>query len=379
MTAVEGYARAPWALPAAVVAILVALALNFRNRREPVGIDFHTYAAAARVGLEQGWSHIYDQALVAVQQKLLVPGEVAQPFISPPTVAWLAAAVRPLPYEASFYIWAALTLAAFAGALAWSASSRGAVRWILVVAAVAPWWVLEAVRVGQVVPLVAAGVAIAWRLLREDRNVAAGLALSLVLLKPNTAFMVPFALLVAGRLRTFATMLAVGAVLAIVALLTVGGDGVFAYLSQLAGPLPRGGDSLTLERGLGIRGPAISVLRVIIVVAVLAAAFRLRRSPGFVLVVGILGSLVAIPYLHASDLCLLAVAALIVWEERPTSAWRVPLVAGWLLASPYPGMIRLGLPLDRWPLIELVFLAGMLAMAWQLGRARPRGQVVGVP
>jgi hypothetical protein len=361
----------------AIVAVLITIALNFLNRHEPVGIDFHTYAAAARVGFEQGWSHIYDQARVAVLQKLLVPSEVAQPFISPPTVAWLVAALQPLPYEASFYIWAALTLAAFAGALAWSASSHGSGRWILVAAAVAPWWVLEAVRVGQVVPLVAAGVAVAWRLLREDRNLAAGLAISLLLLKPNTAFLVPFALLAAGRVRTFVAFAAVGAGVAVSALLTLGGDGVFAYVSQLTGPLPSGGDSLTLERGLGFGGPVITALRIIIVVATLAAAFRLRASPGFVLVVGILGSLVAVPYLHASDLCLLVVAALIVWEERPVRAWRLPLAAGWVLASPYPGMIRLGPPLDRWPLVELAFLAGILAVAWRAGRTQPRGGAPG--
>jgi hypothetical protein len=365
--------------PLALAVVLLAIALNFLNRREPVGIDFHTYAAAARVGLAQGWSHIYDQALVAVEQKALVPDEVAQPFISPPTVAWLVTSLQWLPYQVSFYLWATLVLAVFAAALAWAASSQGVMRWILVGAAVAPWWVLEAVRVGQVVPLVAAGMAIAWRLLREDRNMAAGLAVSLLLLKPNTAFLVPFALLVAGRIRAFASLAAVGAVVAIVALLTLGADGVSAYVSQLTGPLPSGGDSLTLERALGFRGPVITVLRIVIVGAVLVAAFRLRRSPGLVLVVGILGSLVAIPYLHASDLCLLAVAAVIVWEERPAPAWRVGLAAGWLIASPYIGWVRLGLNLDRWPLLELAFLAGMLAIAWRVGRTPPRDKVVIAP
>jgi hypothetical protein len=365
--------------PLALGGVLLAIALNFWNRHEPLGIDFHTYAAASRVGLEHGWSHIYDQALVAVEQKLLVPGEVAQPFISPPTVAWLVTPLQPLPYEASFYIWATLTLAVFAGALAWAASSRGINRWILVAAAVGPWWVLEAVRVGQVVPLVAAGMAVAWRLLREDRNVAAGLALSLLLLKPNTAFIVPFALLAAGRIRAFAAFTAVCAVVALAALLTLGADGVSAYMSQLTGPLPSGGDSLTLERGLGFRGPVITVLRIVIIGAVLVAAYRLRGRTGLVLVVGILGSLVAITYLHASDLCLLAVAALIVWEERAALAWRISLAAGWLLASPYIGLIGLGLNLDRWPLLELAFLAGILVVAWQVGRTRPHDEVVIAP
>ena len=149
-------------------------------------------------------------------------------------------------------------------------------------------------------------------------------------------------------------------------------------MSQLTGPLPSGGDSLTLERGLGFSGPVISALRIVIIVAVLVAAYRLRARAGLVLVVGILGSLVAIPYLHASDLCLLALAAMIVWEERPALAWRIPLAAGWLLASPYIGLIGLGLNLDRWPRLELAFLADRSARdcpGSRPGQSFPRAHV----
>lgn len=362
--------------PLALVAILVAILATFLNRHEPPGIDYHTYKAAAVVGLEQGWAHIYDQDLVAVAQIQLDAGEVAQPFLSPPTVAWLVTPLVPLSYSLSYYVWAVLTLVAFVAALAWSTSSRGLDRWILVAAAVAPWWVLEAVRVGQVVPLVAAGMALSWRLLRENRNVAAGFALSLLLLKPNTAFLVPFAVLAAGRVRAFAALSTVGAVFVVVALLTVGGDGAFDYWSQLTGSLPTGADALTLERALGFHGSAITALRVVIIVVVLIAAFRLRHSPGLVLVAGILGSLIAVPYLHASDLCLLAVAAVIVWEERPVMAWRVPVAAGWLLTGPYVGWVGFGLPLQRWPLVELAFLVGICVIAWRVKPSRPPDRVV---
>src|SRR6266851_4823629 len=101
-------------VPLALAAVLIALALDFWNRTEPIGIDFHTYEAAARVGLHDGWAHIYDQALVAVEQRNLVPDQAAQPFLSPPTVAWLAAALSPLPYWPSYYVWAAFSLVAFA-------------------------------------------------------------------------------------------------------------------------------------------------------------------------------------------------------------------------------------------------------------------------
>ena len=57
--------------------VLVALALDVLNRYEPIGIDFHTYLAAARVGAEQGWSLIYDQRLVGIEPARRAPGQCA--------------------------------------------------------------------------------------------------------------------------------------------------------------------------------------------------------------------------------------------------------------------------------------------------------------
>ena len=367
-----------------IAAIAVAIWQDVWNRPEPMGIDYHTYLAAARVGLEQGWSHIYDQTRVDVQQKLLVPDQTAQPFLSPPTDAWLVTLLTPLPYLTSYWVWAAVTFGLYVLALAWSSTATGLSRWLLVAAAVAPWWVLHGVRVGQVVPLVAAGMAIAWRLLREDREVAAGVVLSVVLLKPNIAFMVPLVFLVAGRYRAFAGFAAVGAALAVVALLTLGFSGISDYISQLRGPLPPGADSLTLERALGAGAGVAVVARILVVVATVAAAFRLRSTPGMVIAAGILGSLLTTPYLHASDLCLLVVAAWIVWQERPSVAWRVGLAVGWVLASAYVQYGGIGFlnprvldpRLDQWPLLELVFLAGLVAVAWSVDRVRPADKVV---
>jgi hypothetical protein len=343
--------------------VLIALAFDLWRRPEPIGIDFHTYEAAARVALQQGWPHLYDQAAVAVEQKRLVIDQATQPFLSTPPVAWLAAALAQLPYMTEYYLWAVVTLAAYALALVWSATSRGLMRWIAILAAISPWWVLHAVHLGQVVPLVAAAVVVAWRLLRERRDVAAGLVLSLVLLKPNTAFVVPLALLVAARYRAFVAWSAAAAMLAAVSLLTMGVDGVSAYLSQLAAPLPGGASSLTLEDALGVSGVVALALRVFIVGVALASAFRLRTFPGLVIAIGIMASLVTAPYLHGSDLCLLSAAAWIVWEERPPVAWRVPLALGWLASSPFADASGLGPGLNRWPLLELALLAGLVVMA----------------
>jgi hypothetical protein len=328
-------------------------------------IDFHTYLAAARVGLQSGWTHLYDQALVSVEQQRLVPTLWSQPFLSPPGVAWLVTPLTPFPYWVAYWVWAVFTFAAFAAALAWAGVSTGTGRWIAVLGALAPWWVLHAVSVGQVVPLVAAGVVVAWRLLREKRDVAAGIVLAAVLLKPNTAILAPFALFAAGRYRAFAAWVGAGGVIALIALATMGIDGISAYVGQLLAPLPSGADSLTFKGALGVEGVAATVLRVVAVTIVLLAAYRLRSSPGLAMAAGIVGTLIAAPYLHGSDLCLLSAGAWIVWEERTALAWRVPLAIGWLLGSPYLLLVGLGPSLNKFPLLEYALLIALLVVAWR--------------
>src|SRR5947209_303839 len=61
-----------WA-PLGALLVLGAIVLDVLNRYEPIGIDFHTYLAAALVGVQHGWSLIYNQDLVGVAQKQLVP------------------------------------------------------------------------------------------------------------------------------------------------------------------------------------------------------------------------------------------------------------------------------------------------------------------
>jgi hypothetical protein len=345
--------------------VTVALAIDIAHRPERMGIDFHTYLAAATVGLQQGWSHIYDQALVAAAQKQLDPHDWSQPFLSPPTVAWLVVPLTLFSYWVAYSVWAVFTFIVLAGALVWSGVSTGISRWIVVVAALAPWWVIHAVNLGQVVPLVAAGVVVGWRLLRDDRDVAAGIALSLIFLKPNTAILVPFALLVAGRYRAFGSWLAVGGAVALIAVLLLGVHGTSAYVNELRAPLPSGADALTLHGAMELSGVVALAVRLLIVGAVLATAFKLRGSSGMVFPLAIVGSLLTSPYLHASDLCLLAAAAWIVWEERPDTAWRVALPAAWVLASPFLWLTTHSPGLNRWPWIELIFLAALGLMAWR--------------
>jgi hypothetical protein len=345
--------------------VVIALVFDLLHHPQHVGIDFHTYLAAAMVGLQQGWSHVYDQGLVAAAQRHLVPGQYAQPFLSPPTVAWLAAPLTVFSYWTAFGIWAVLSFAAFAAALAWSGVSAGAGRWIAVIGALTPWWVLHAVNLGQVVPLVAAGVVVSWRLIRDDNDIAAGILLAVIFLKPNTAILVPVALLAAGRYRAFASWLAAGAVLALIGLLLLGPHGMSGYVVQLRAPLPSGADSLTLKGAIGATGVVAAVLRVLIVGVVFATAYRLRANVGLVVPTGIVGSLIVSPYLHASDLCLFAAAAWMVWEMRPAVTWRAALAVGWMVASPFVFLTSGGPGLNRWPLVEAALLVALVVAAWR--------------
>ncbi|HSP08433.1 MAG TPA: glycosyltransferase family 87 protein [Candidatus Dormibacteraeota bacterium] len=354
----------------AVLVVLAALAVDIVHRQDRTGIDFHTYLAAARVGLHQGWAQIYDQQIVAQEQKQLVPYLWSQPFLSPPTVAWLVAPFSGLPYDSAYNVWALFTFALFACALAWAAAGQGWSRWIAVAGALSPWWVMHSVNVGQVVPLVAASTVVAWRLLRERHDVAAGLVLSAVLLKPNTAVLVPLALLVAGRPRAFAAWFGAAACIALAAAAMLGPHGTSAYLAQLRGPLPTGADGLTLHGAFGIAGWSVTLIRLGIVAAVLASAYKLRGAAGLVIPVAILGSLLVAPYLHASDLCLLSAAGWMVWQERPAAAWRVALASLWVLANPYLFIGGVAPTLIRWPVFELGLLAAIVLAAWQPLTAR---------
>jgi hypothetical protein len=361
---VKNHARKqPWLLLALGI-VAVALCIDVLHRHDPIGVDFHTYVAAGQVGVEQGWSHIYDQVMVDVEQVELSPSDKVQPFLSPPTVAYVTAPLGYLPYDVAYVVWAVLLLGIFAAALAWSAVSTGWSRWIAVLGALSPWWVMHAVNVGQIVPIEAAGCVIAWRLVRERRDVLAGLALATILFKPNNVILIPFALLFATRFRLFASWAGAALLVSIAELLTVGTGGLSQYVTQLRGPLPGGADDLTLHGALAATGAFGAVLRIVIVGGVLAGAHRMRSSPGLVIPLAIVGSLLISPYLHASDLAMLAAAGFMTWEEKPSLAWRAPLVATWAAASPYIFDLGWGPHLKRWPLFEIMLLVVLLLAAW---------------
>lgn len=240
------------------------------------GVDFHTYLAAAIVGLRHGCTEIYDQDLVRATQEHIAPAQYTQPFLSPPLDAWVVAPLEHAPsYALALVAWTLILVAAFVLALGWSSDHRGPARIAAVALALTPWWVLVAIYVGQVVILVAAAVLVGWRLMRSNHETAAGLVLALVLLKPNTAILVPFVLLMAGRWRTFAVFAGTSVVAVGASYLIVGPEGASDYLDSLT-RLPGGASALTLYGTFGITGALATLTRGAILVGAVAGAYLSR-------------------------------------------------------------------------------------------------------
>ena len=288
-----------------------------------------------------------------------------QPFISPPMVAFAVAPLASLPYDIAYVVWAIVMFGAFAAALALSSVSDGLARWIAVLGALAPWWVMHAVNVGQVVPLVAAGMVAGWRLLRDRRDVLAGIAFAAMLFKPNTAMLVPVVLLFMTRYRALAAWAACAVLALIVVVVVVGPTGVSDYVTELRSPWPSGADKVTLYGAIAATGFLAAALRIVIVGAVLASAYRLRHAPGLVIPLAIIGSLLVSPYLHGADLCMLAAAGWMMWEERRSLGWRTLLAAAWISASPFLYLRGDSPELTQWPWLEAVLFIALLAVAWQ--------------
>ena len=296
--------------------------------------DFRLDYAAATLGLHRGYSHLYD--LAAQRQAILDlgPNFNVQAFISPPPLAWLATPLTLLPFTAALAVWTGLLLAA----LLWtwyvaapgSKPSRAA--HLLLWLGVFP--VAFGVLVGQPGALVAAAVATAWWLIRKDRDVAAGIVLSLALVKPQLALLVPLCLLVAGYRRTFFAWLVSALVIGGVTLAVLGADGVNRYREAL---LMTQGPAWDITRryaisGLVGQGPLLNLVQATVVGLVLVAAWRRRRpGPEIPIAAGISGSLLFSPYLGFQDLLMLVVAGWLIVRAGATATQVALLVTGYAL------------------------------------------------
>jgi hypothetical protein len=243
-------------------------------------------------------------------------------------LAWLALPFTLLPYPFAYLLWSALLLGALTGTWYLAAPGAGPARLIHLVAALAWLPVIYALQLGQPGLLVALGLAGSYALLRSNRQFLSGVALGIIVLKPQLGFLLPIALLAGGRYRTVAgAAVGIGALL-LASAINVGPDGIAAYAERLSFaadvPVNR---QLTLALVIGSVAAARLVQGAIAIWA-LALAYRLREQPPeWMFVLAIVGGLLATPYLHLDDLVMLGLA---VWlylriPGRPRWSWAFAL------------------------------------------------------
>jgi len=296
--------------------------------------DFRLAYAAATVGLRSGYARLYDLAAQGSAIESLGSGFNPQPFISPPPLAWLVTPLLVLPFAAALVLWTLLLLAALGWTWYLLAPPGRLVRAAHLALLLGVFPVAFGVMVGQPGAWVAAAVATAWWLMRKDHPVWAGLALSVIVLKPQLALLVPVCLLVSGHARTFGAWLVASVLIGLVALALLGPEGVARYRDVLAQTQTPAWDitrRYSISGPLGL-GPALSVTQVVVVAVALFASWRHRgQGPEIPIAAGILGSLLATPYLGFQDFLMLIVAGWLVLRARP-SAWQVGLlVVGYAL------------------------------------------------
>ena len=295
--------------------------------------DFRLADAAAMVGLDDGYARLYDLSAQARAIRALGPEFNIQPFISPPPLAWLVTPLTGLPFAGALVIWTALLLAALLWTWYLLAPGGGVARAAHLVLWLGVFPVAFGLMVGQPGALVAAAVATAWWLIRAERQLTAGVVLSLLVLKPQLALLVPLALLVGGYRKTFAAWLVASAVIGIIALALLGADGVARYRDVLGQTQAAAWD---ITRRYSISGPLglgwpLRVAEAAVVVLTGVAAWRQRRNPERVIAVGIVGSLLFTPYLGFQDFVMLFVAGWLLVRSGATAFQVAILVVGYAL------------------------------------------------
>ena len=294
--------------------------------------DFRLMYGAALTGLGHGYGHLYDLAAQKSAVEGLGAGFYWSPFLNPPPLVWLVTPFTALPFDFALSLW---TLVLVGAALfAWYLVAPGA---RLTRAAFLAMWlglfpVAFGLMVGQPVALVAAAVALCWWLDERRRPVLAGIALSVVAIKPQLALLVPLCLLASGHLRLFGAWLAASAVMAVAALALLGPDGIHRYREVLT--LASQWDITRRYAVAGPLGLGPQVYAVEAVVAVLAAVVAWRhRGQGTAvpLAAGMVASLLFTPYVGFQDFAMLMLAGWLVLRSRPSALQVALLVAGYAL------------------------------------------------
>jgi glycosyl transferase family 87 len=235
-------------LLAPVVPIVLAGAVfvwQFGLRGAILATDFRSYYTSGRMVLAGVRSDFYSPAVQFAWQHAWVPEMQApaelNPFRNPPFLAGLFAGLAWAPVELAFVVWFALNVGLLCVLIAQTQSAlsdRGArARRRALVLSVSFLPVIVTLLLGQVSLLLVIGMLGAWQAFRARRDGLAGLALALLLIKPQFLLLHALLLVMHRRWRALLTLIAAGTALLAVSFALVGWEGLLSYWQLISGTL----------------------------------------------------------------------------------------------------------------------------------------------
>ncbi len=331
----------------------------------PWQLDFSDFYFAARTGLAHGWAQMYNTT-VSIPALYAATGNWF-PYQHSPVLAWLLVPLSLLPYALALTIWDGFLFACYL--LCWRILAPGSIgrRLLLLVAGLALYPVVLGLALGQPTMLVLAGVSACYWLLGRNRPLLAAVALALIAVKPQSSFLVPFALLFAGRIRLFSGWAAISIGLAGLAILALGQQGLQDWLHAIAIAQNLPGirfNSVGSVIGPGLLAAAVSVAAagIAMVIGRLAA----REGPELPIAAGLSGSVLASPYLSVTDLSALLIAAWLILRLNPPGWLKALIVVGYVPFFFANALFMHG----PFLVLECAWLLGLLVFAIKLRRGR---------
>jgi hypothetical protein len=297
--------------------------------KTPWQLDFSDFYFAARTGVAHGWAQMYNTA-VSMPALYAATGNWF-PYQHSPVLAWLLVPLSLLPYAVALTIWDGFLFGCYV--FCWRVLAAGSRSWrlLLLVAGLGLYPVALGLALGQPTMLVLAGVCLSFWLLRHNRPLLAAAALALIAVKPQSSFLVPFALLFAGRIRLFAGWALISLALAVLTVLALGQQGIQDWLHAIAIAQNLPGirfNSVGSVIGPGLLATAVSVAAagIAMVIGRLAA----REGPELPFAAGLSGSVLASPYLSVTDLAALLIAAWLMLRLDPPGWLKTLMVVAYL-------------------------------------------------
>ena len=320
-----------------VAAIAVVLVLSGYNLLQYVGLvfktprqlDFSDFYFAARTGLTHGWDQMYNTS-VSMPALYAATGNWF-PYQHTPVFAWLLVPLSLLAYPFALAIWDSFLFGCYL--FCWRILASGPIgrRLVLLVAGLALYPVTLGLALGQPTMVVLAGVTLCYWLLCRDRPLLAALALSLIAVKPQSSFLVPFVLIAAGRVRVFAWWSLFAIALAALSILALGLHGLqdWRHAIEIAYQLP-GIRFNSVESVIrpGVVATALNVMAAAVALAI--GRIARRQGPELAIAAGLSGSVLASPYLSVSDLAALLIAAWLVLRLHPPRWLKALMIVGYL-------------------------------------------------